>query len=50
MAQIKCDNCGNLFEDENLVSCPHCNAPLTYQNKEIVCPYCGVIINKKIDN
>ena len=28
MAQIKCDNCGNLFEDENLVNCPHCNAPI----------------------
>ena len=50
------DENGNIIKNEifdetiNLGKCPHCNAPLTYQNKEIVCPYCGVIINKKIDN
>jgi len=28
MAQITCNDCGRSFDEEGLVQCPHCNAPI----------------------
>ena len=32
MAQFECDECGVFLDDDDLVNCPNCNAPIgTFQ-------------------